>query len=110
MINYGASLEDIAKRCSEKKVVEESTKDLNTFVLDEQVVDEVTGRLGHSSKVVYIDPNEELSNYKASDFYLENLISSGAIDNLGQVHFGGSSLCVADNAVSQLEKISVAEE
>ena len=68
-------------------------------------LDEQTGRVVTKSKSVLYDPAANLKKYKFSDFCTENLIASGAINNMRIVTLSADNFTKIDNIEQQLSKI-----
>lgn len=50
--------------------------------VEETVKDEKTGRIKKANKVKTVKVCDMFNDYKAEDFYLDNIIASGAVDKL----------------------------
>lgn len=80
------------------------------FAVEEQEL--FNGRIVKRRKFKKVDQNEYLSQFKVSDFCLENLQACGAIANLTSVRLDGGKINAIDSVVSgldQLDSISVEE-
>ena len=78
-------------------------------VIEEEVID---GRVMKVMKNKKVNPNDNVKNFKVSDFCLENLQASGAIANLKNVKLDGSVIGSIDSAVAglqSLENINISE-
>lgn len=68
-------------------------------------LDEQTGRVVTKSKSVVYDPVSILKKYKVSDFSTENLIASGAINNMRIATLSADNFTNIDNIEQHLSKI-----
>lgn len=61
-------------------------------------------------KLKYISKSSDsLRKYRKSDFYLENLIETGAISNLTNVSISRDNLSTIDNLSSKLDSLTTTE-
>lgn len=73
----------------------------------------VHGRIVKTLKKKVVDPKERVAGLKVSDFYMENLQASGAINNMKNCTLNGSTIASIDSAVAgleALENINISEE
>lgn len=96
------------KACNESKVLEH-VYDTKYNVLSTETV-EVNGKMLNQTVYITKDIAEERKQFKPSDFYLENLIATGAVGGLKTVSLDGDVLSQVDNISSQIEKIETKEE
>ena len=75
--------------------------------VEEQEV--VNGRIVRAIKYKNIDVNEYLSQFKVTDFCLENLQACGAIANLKPVSLDGGVINAIDSVVAGFEKLDSIE-
>ena len=73
-------------------------------------LDENTGRVVTKSKSVLYDPVANLKKYKVSDFYTENLIASGAINNMRIASLSADNFTNIDNVEQHLSKIATSAQ
>lgn len=66
------------------------------------------GHIVKKSVMKTVDPKENFSGIHVSDFFLDNVISVGAIDSLKEGQVISSRLAAADNFALQSDKIQAA--
>ena len=74
-----------------------------------QEIDETTHRVKHVSKYVTRE-NDDLKQYKVSDFYLDNLQLAGAVDNLKTLSLSRDSFSAAAHCAAVADKIVSTEQ
>lgn len=57
------------------------------------------------SKVAVYDPREFMSQYKAEDFYLENILAAGAINGLKECRLFQNRLMAEDEIAYEISKM-----
>jgi hypothetical protein len=65
-------------------------------------------RIVKKSKRMTVDPRDNFKGVRVSDFFLQNVIAVGALDNLKGGMVSDSRLNAADNLAVQLDKIETA--
>ncbi|MBQ5474174.1 MAG: hypothetical protein IIT65_05635 [Lachnospiraceae bacterium] len=78
------------------------------FLKDEYIADN-RGVMQKRGYISSIDPKEEMSKYRVSDFYLENIIAAGAVGNLKECSASYGVLENAEIADRVMDSIDNAE-
>lgn len=72
-----------------------------------RVLDSDTGYIGKEVRLVDYDPADAVAGYKYTDFSIENLVATGAIDGLKMCKLNGDTFASVDNMVSTLNSIDI---
>ena len=94
------------QRCEKRFIAPAVTRENRVDVVTEQYLDKGTQRVLYRSVNRVIDQVKEMRRYRPSDFSIENLIATGALQNLKPVEFEGSVEQSLDNITKQLNHLS----